>query len=147
MSKPEFRSKLIKACHDKNAEKIMSEIEGKMKCERIAGENYGKKAYIENENIKSVRDKFKTGFGMQPFAGNFSKDRRYASTNWLCRCKVEKENESHLLSGKCDVYGEIWKKYSNLDDDDNLVKFFNEVLEMRDVLDEREKQELLNVNG
>ena len=47
--------------------------------------------------------------------------------------------ESHLLSGNCEVYGEIKNKYSNLNDDAQLVKFFNEVLDRRDKLEEEEK--------
>ena len=47
--------------------------------------------------------------------------------------------ESHLLSGVCEVYGEIKHKYSNLNDDNQLVDFFNEVLAQRDKLEEEEK--------
>ena len=55
-------------------------IEGKVKCTRIGNENYGKKAYMENKDIKSVREMFRTRFGMMPFAGNYSRDRRFART-------------------------------------------------------------------
>ena len=70
---------------------------------------------------------FRTRFGMQPFAGNYSRDRRFARTGWLCRCQKEKE-EGHLLSGNCVMFGKVREKYDNLDDDENLVKFFNEIL-------------------
>ena len=40
------------------------------------------------------------------------------------------------MSGYCQVYGEIRKKYGYLDDDDTLVNFFNEVLALREKLDE-----------
>ena len=56
-------------------------------------------------------------------------------TEWLCQCRESREDESHLLSGNCSVYGELLAKYDNLDDDDTLVKFFNEVLSMRDELE------------
>ena len=75
---------------------------------------------------------------MNPFAGNYSKDRRFARTEWLCRCKMSKEEESHLISGNCGIYGEIRSKYDNLNDDMNLVNFFNEVLAKRDEIDEKE---------
>ena len=42
------------------------------------------------------------------------------------------------MSGNCEVYGEIRGKYDNLEDDENLVQFFTEVLQMRDELDEKE---------
>ena len=83
---------------------------------------------------------FRTRFGLQPFAGNYSNDKRFSRTNWLCRCRMAREEESHLLTGNCEIYGDIRKKYDNLDDDANLVKFFNEVLQMRDDLDEKENK-------
>ena len=74
------------------------------------------------------------------FAGNYSRDRRFSPTDWLCRCRKEREEESHLLSGQCEVYGKIRENYDNLDDDENLVSFFTEVLRMRDVLDDEENR-------
>ena len=79
---------------------------------------------------------------MLPFAGNYSKDARFAHTNWLCRCGEAKEEESHLMSGNCSVYGEIRRSYSDLNDDKQLVDFFNEVLSRRDELEEKEKNEM-----
>ena len=37
------------------------------------------------------------------------------------------------------MYGEIRAAYPNLNDDEQLVKFFNEVLAMRDKLEEEDK--------
>ena len=65
--------------------------------------------------------------------------KRFARTEWLCRCGFAKEEEQHLLSGNCEVYGEIRAGYSNFNDDEQLVKFFNEVLDMRDKLEEEDK--------
>ena len=78
---------------------------------------------------------------MLPFAGNYTKDKRFARSDWLCKCGESKEDESHLLSGNCEVYGEIMNNYSNLNDDKQLVDFFNEVLARRDELEEEEKSE------
>ena len=88
--------------------------------------------------IYNVRQMYKTRYGMLPFAGNYTKDKRFSRSDWLCKCREAKEEESHLLSGNCEVYGEIRQKYSNLDDDKQLVNFFNEVLARRDELDEEE---------
>ena len=78
---------------------------------------------------------------MLPFAGNYAKDKRFARSDWLCKCREAKEDESHLISGNCDVYGEIRRKYSSLDDDNQLVNFFNEVLSRRDELEEEENSD------
>ena len=63
---------------------------------------------------------------------------RIVQTSWICRCLEATEDENHLLSGNCDIYGNIRAKYDNLDDDENLVKFFNEILKRRDELDDKE---------
>ena len=57
----------------------------------------------------------------------------------LCRCQRVAEEEAHLLSGNCQVFGTIREKYGDLNDDESLVSFFNEVLSMRDELDEQDK--------
>ena len=56
----------------------------------------------------------------------------------FCWCGEEKEEESHLISGDCEIYGDIRRKYGDLDDDNKLVKFFNEVLARRDELEKEE---------
>ena len=76
---------------------------------------------------------------MNPFAGNFANDKRFARNGALCRCQLAAEEESHLLSGNCPIFGSIREKYEDLNDDENLVKFFNEVLSMRDEIDEQEE--------
>ena len=40
------------------------------------------------------------------------------------------------MSGRCPVYKDIRDKYDNLEDLEDLVGFFMEVLERRDTLDE-----------
>ena len=79
---------------------------------------------------------------MHRFAGNFTHDRSFARTEWLCRCGNAKEEESHLLSGNCGIYGDIREKYETDIKDDDLVMFFTEVLDRRDQLEEEEKEAL-----
>jgi hypothetical protein len=123
-------------------EKILKELAtGKDKCQRIMKEPYGKKAYLTNNTIAKVRDYFYTRVKMQPFAGNYSKDRRFSRTEWMCRCAEEREEESHLLAGKCPVYGDLREKYGDLESDDNLVGFFSEILARRESLEEAEREE------
>ena len=76
---------------------------------------------------------------MLPIAGNFSNDSRFRRINWLCRCG-SREQQEHIRS-HCVLYKDIRQKYEDLDNDDNLVRFFEEVLKERDALDEKEKEE------
>ena len=90
---------------------------------------------LQKKTIKSVRQEFRTRFGLLAFAGNYSHDRRFAKSDWLCQCQEAREEELHLLSGQCKVYGDLTHKYSNLTDDNALVDFFQEVLARREELD------------
>ena len=84
-----------------------------------------------------VRTQYKSRFGLQPFAKNYSCDRRYARTGWLCKCEESREDESHILSGQCKVYGDLIDRYQDFTDDENLVQLFTEVLARRDELDKQ----------
>ena len=72
---------------------------------------------------------------MQFFAGNYKNYKRFDKYNWLCRCEEAREDESHLVSGKCKVFGDLTEIYSDLTSDDGLVQFFTAVLVRRDQLD------------
>ena len=45
---------------------------------------------------------------MTEFAENFSKDKRFQRTNWLCRCGNERESEDHITK-ECLIYDDIRK--------------------------------------
>ena len=107
------------------------------KCERIKWEEYEKKYYISKKSLNNVRIQFRTRYGLRRFAGNYSNDKSFSRSNWLCKCLESREDEDHLLSGRCKVYGDITQKYVDLTDDDNLVALFSEVLARRDMLDKQ----------
>ena len=89
-------------------------------------------------SIQSVRIQSCTCFGLQRFTGNFAKDKSFAKTNWLCKCLKSREVENHIMSGLCQVYGDITQRYTYLTDDEILVSLFMEVLERRDLLDKQQ---------
>ena len=139
MEKQAYRDLITRACHKLKEIRIRKQADGKDKCPRISSEVYGKKNYLEKRNINKVRKMLRTRFGLLPFAGNYSHDGRYARTEWLCKCKKAREEEGHLLSGKCDTYGYNKDKHMDLNSDEDLVKFFQEILDRRDELEELEK--------
>ena len=114
-------------------------MEGKQKCERILSDEYGQKEYFSSKNPTEVRNYFSTRVSMLALAGNFSQDKRFIRTGWLCRCGA-REKQEHIRS-HCKLYQDIREKYDNLDDDEKLVSFFMEVLKRRDALEEKEKEE------
>ena len=139
-NKIDYKESVTKACHRMNKLKLLALAEGKIKCERMKTENYGKKEYINKKLISEVRKWYKSRYGMLPFAGNFSNDNKFAKTDWMCRCGV-KEKENHLTSYSCPVYSDIRQKYTNFDADEDLVSYFQEVLDRRDLIDRLEAEE------
>ena len=82
---------------------------------RIKHELYEKKAYIKKTNIYKVsRHQFLTRYGLQPLPGNYSGDKIYAKSNWLCKCPEEREEELQVMSGKCKVYGDLPQMFWDL---------------------------------
>ena len=98
-------------------------------------DEYGRKGYFD-EDIKTSRDFYRTRVGMHRFAGNYKGDKRYIGTGGLCRCGLAQEQESHLVAGNCPTYKDITDKYTDLSEDEELVKMFREILARRDALDE-----------
>ena len=45
-----------------------------------------------------------------------------------------------MLEGQCPVYGNLRDKYDDLENDENLIKLFNEILAMRQTLEEEEME-------
>ena len=103
-------------------------------------DGYGKKEYMNTDTIEKVRQIFRSRVGLLPFAGNYSNDKKYMKTNWLCRCG-ERETESHITTGACPIYADIWATKGDVKNDDELLKFFSAVLERRGLLDRLEEQE------
>ena len=140
MSKNEFKRLIKGAIQTKHEANLREQSQGKTKCYNIMKEGYGKKENMNEKKIKEVRLMFKSRVGILPFAGNFSHDKRFSKTNWLCRCGL-KENEAHLTAGTCPIYDDIWQGRGNLKNDEDLVKFFSAVLERRSLLDRLEEEE------
>ena len=116
-------------------EKQLREKATAIKCARIAEESYGRKKYIEENNISDTRECFRARFGLSDFAGNYSHNPKFAKSDWLCQCKQSTESESHLLTGTCKVYGDLKNGFGNLEEDMNLLQFFRAVLDRRDSLE------------
>ena len=91
--------------------------------------------------IEESRNLFKTCFGLQNFAGNFTHDRRFSKSDWLCRCRNAIEEEGHIVSGSCEVYSDLRTQFGDLGEDKNLVDFFKAVLDRREELEEDERRQ------
>ena len=102
---------------------------------------------MEKNSISDTRACFRARFGLSEFAGNYSKDPKYAKSDWLCLCKQSTESESHLMTGTCKVYGDLKSGFGNLNEDMNLVQFFRAVLDRRDSLEEEKEDSVFDTLG
>ena len=144
MSKQQYRAEITKACHQFQEGQLKEKMRNKKgqimkKCQNISQDFYGRKLYFDNKVPSQVRSYFATRVGMLPLAGDFRQDRRFARTGWLCRCGEEREEERHLTDS-CTLYKDIRQQYSNLKDDDQLVDFFQKMLDSRDQIDQQEQE-------
>ena len=99
LNKEDYKLILLQASHLGNEESLRLMAQGKYA--RILTETYAKKDYILKNDIRNVHQQFRARYGLQPFAGNYSHDRWFAGSQWLCKCWKEQEVEAHLLSGQC----------------------------------------------
>ena len=128
----------MRACHLKNEYRLRQQATDTI-CSRIKNEAYGKQNYVSNSTIEDARNLYRTRFGLQNFAGNYSHNRKFASTDWLCRCKGAKEEEGHIVTGDCPVYSDLRSQFGDLGEDQNLADFFKAVLDRRDSLEEEDR--------
>ena len=141
MNKCKYRQLLTQACHEKNIQ-ILRATATEVKCGRIKTEEYGAAVYSKNTTIEETRKWFRSRYKLQEFAGNYANDRsRFAKTDWLCRCKLSTEDEDHIVSGQCPVYGGLRTQCGDLGEDRNLVAFFKAILDMRDKLEEEDRRQ------
>ena len=138
--KGEYRNYVLKACHQKNEERLRKEMETKEKCEKIRNELYGRKGYFQHKTPHQTREMYATRVSMQPWAGNFSHDRRFARTGWMCRCGDSLELQQHVVTS-CPMYGDLRMKCGDLSEDNNLAAFFKEALARREEYDKEQEKE------
>ena len=86
MSKKEYRQEVTKACHKYDEKYLRNQMRDKIKCEKILSKGYGRKEYFSKLLPGQVRDYFSTRVKMLPLAGNYSRNKRFIRSNWLCLC-------------------------------------------------------------
>ena len=96
--------------------------------------------YLSIKTIHKSRSLYRTRFGLQPFAGNYSHDRKFVKTNLLCKCGTAREEEGHIVTGNCQVYGNLKDKFGDLGEDSNLVSYFQAVLDRREDLEREDRR-------
>ena len=138
LSTKQYRQLLIQKCKEKDEIGLRKMAEGKIKCTKIMSELYGRKLYMSTYRLYMARQIFCTRVQMQPFGTNYRHDKRFKKSNFMCKCAKSEESESHLISGKCAIYGDLRKKHEDIEDDRKLTDFFLAILDRRERLEEKD---------
>ena len=72
----------------------------------------------------------------QDFAGNYSHNRKLAKSDWLYRCKTDREEEGHIIRGQCSVYEDLRPQFGDLSE----VDYFQAVLDRREDLENEDRK-------
>ena len=59
----------------------------------------------------------------------------------MCQCGSYREEEDHIISGHCEVYGDLRSQFGDRKEDKNLVMYFQAVLDRRDNLEEEDRRQ------
>ena len=59
----------------------------------------------------------------------------------MCQCLRTVEEKDHIVSGQFEVYGDLRSQFGDLQDDKNLVQYFQAVLDRRDILQEEDRRQ------
>ena len=59
----------------------------------------------------------------------------------MCQCLKTVEEEGHIVSGQCEVYGDLRSLLGDLQGDKNYVQYFQAVLDRRDILQEEDSRQ------
>ena len=59
----------------------------------------------------------------------------------MCQRLKTVEEDSHIVSGQCEVYGNLRSQFGDLQEEKNLVQYFKAVLDRIDILEEEGRRQ------
>jgi len=118
-----------------NGKELEEEIRKTNKYKKLSDmktENYGQKDYLEEMDLNKARLFFRMRTKMIKCRMNQSSDRGNSAALWRCSSCGYVDSQSHLLH--CPAF-QVLREGKSLDSDLDLVEYFTQVLNMREVLD------------
>ena len=99
----------------------------------LKDETYELKEYMKLLNMSNARVKFRIRTKMvENIAFNFSSDQKYANRLWQCTHCDHIDSQSHVLI--CVGFKHL-REGKNLKSDQDLVRYFRDVISLRDQMD------------
>ena len=136
-SKQRWKKLLKRAIIDNNKKQLLGQIHSKYKkldYSTLMNEEYETKGYMKKLRLSDARLRFRIRTKMvENIAFNFSNDPKHTRQLWRCTHCDYIDSQSHILV--CDSYKNL-REGKNLSSDYDLVKYFRDVISLRDKLDE-----------
>ena len=128
--------KLVKKAIIQHCEKYFSKKlpNNKKLVENMNNEKFERKCYINDMTMKEAQTYFKYRTHMINAKFNYKNDKNYREELWRCdSCKSAIDTQSHILM-TCPGYQHL-RVNKNFDNDHDLVKFFQQVIDLRESVD------------
>ena len=108
----------------------MKEKYKKINYSEMSEDNFELKPYFKNLDLSWDRDKFRLRSKMtKTVKMNYPSDKGYKADLWSCWHCPSLDTQSHIMT--CPAYQQF-RENRNLDNDQELVKFFRQVIQLRD---------------
>ena len=127
-SKAILKRRIRAALEERNERDLRRAIERFEKLEKMRGEDYGLKSYLEEMNLVEARTFFRIRTRMVKCKMNQSSDPYNRSTLWRCEDCGYVDTQSHIIH--CPAYKDI-RSGRSLNSDSDVVSYFSEVLKWR----------------
>ena len=131
MSKESWKRKVKCAIRLKSEERIKKEMIGYSKLKEIGASKEGLevKDYIKKMSLRDSRTMFRIRSSMINVKMNRKSDKKFANDLWKCDYCKSLDSQSHILW--CPAFSPL-REGKSLDCDRDLVKYFQEVMRIRD---------------
>ena len=127
------------ACRLKDQEELKLDMSSKEKLQLIREDDCKQKPYISEMSLPDVRILFRHKTRMTKNAENYKKLPKYTGEG--AKCKFCLQYDSHSKIMRCEAFSHLRSPEVCLDNDEHLVKYIRQVLQLRDDKEEQEQKE------
>ena len=132
-SKTQWKKFIVDKINLKNQDELLDQVKSsykKISYIELIGEKCELKSYMRNLDLSAARDKFRIRSKMtKTVKMNYPSDKGYKADLWRCWHCPSLDTQSHIMT--CPAY-QHFREDKNLDNDQDLVKFFRQVIQLRD---------------
>ena len=133
ITKYSWKKIVSKAVEKKNNKELKMKMEKYAKLDELKEETECEiKPYLKNLTMKDARMQYRLRVNMFDCKMNYSSDIKNSATLWKCdSCMTNIDTQSHVLW--CPAYAKLREGLS-LDNDQDILKYYHEVMKIRDKL-------------